>query len=337
MSLPKQVRQQIEDANRIQAELKAAQDAPAPADPTPPEAQPQEPAASVPAAEPATDTPTPAPQPAAPTVDMKAVLELQHQYRTLQGIHKSLRTQNGELQSQVQTLQAQVNALTQEVERARTTPNVPSFVPLTDAEVAEFGPDLISAIERKAQEVAAPLQEELRNAKAQINALQSKDVQLEQSLNGVAQTMQGTEEDRFTARLLALVPEFDVLNTDRNFLSWLSQVDPLDAKKRTLQERLNEATDALDADTVASYFSAFKQLRATSAPTPTPNIAAQAQPASRSAPDLPNKPAGPVWTQERIGQFYADVSKGKYTPQDKQRIEREIFKAQSENRIAVAA
>lgn len=333
--LPKQVRQQIEDANRIQAEMKAAQGAPAPADPAPPEAQPQEPAAAAPVAEPTTTLP-PAAQPA-PVVDVKAVAELQHQYRTLQGIHKSLRAQNGELQSQVQTLQAQVQALTQEVERARTTPAPSSFVPLSDEEVKEFGPDLVSAMERKAQEVAAPLQEELRQAKAQMQALLSKNAQLEQSLNGVAQTMQQSDQDRFSARLLALVPDFDVLNTDGNFLSWLSQVDPLDANKRTLQERLNEAVESLDANTVASFFSTFKQLRVAPAPQSAPDIAAQAQPASRSAPDSPNKPVGQMWTQDRIAQFYADVSKGKVTPQDKQRIEREIFKAQSENRIAVAA
>lgn len=329
MALPKQVRQQIEEAARIGEELAAAAKAPEPAPPAADPAPPQEPPAAP--TEPAAAAPVPAPAPDA------QYQELLQQYRSLQGIHRSLTRSNGELQSQVQTLQAQVRQVTEELERVRNAaPKPPTFNPLTPEEVKDFGPDLISVIERKAQEVAAPLKAELEAARAQLQKFSTRNEELERSLNGMASTAQNAAFEGFKARLVQLVPDVNVLNHDQNFLSWLSQVDPLDTHGRTLQERLDEAVNALNAEAAAGFFSAFKKLAA-ARPQPTDpkaNLAAQAQPESRGGPDAPARSQGKVWTRTEIEAFYTDVSRGKYTPQEKQRIEREIYQAQRDNRIA---
>lgn len=327
MALPKQVRQQIAEANRIEGELKAA--AATPADPTPPPA-PVEPVVAEPAA--AAPAPAPAPQ---PQPDAQYV-ELLQQYRSLQGIHRALVRSNGELQSQAQGLQAQLNTLSTEVEqlRQKPSPTPSSIAPITDEEVREFSPELISVIERKAQMVTAPLNEALAKVSAEAEALKRRNAELEQSLAGVSNAQAEGAQARFLDRLVRLVPEYNELNFDKNFLSWLSQVDPLDARRRTLQDRLNEAVELGDAEAVASYFNTFKALVAAQPQAPKPNLAAQAQPASRSAPDSTPAKNGKVWTEAEIGQFYADVSRGKYTPQDKVRIEKEIYAAQKDNRIA---
>lgn len=70
------------------------------------------------------------------------------------------------------------------------------------------------------------------------------------------------------------------------------------------------------------------------APAQRPDISAQAQPTSRAAPDIAPVNSGKQWTQQGISEFYADVTRGRVTPADKARIEREIFAAQKDNRIA---
>lgn len=333
MALPKQVRQQIAESKRIEGELRAAAETP-PADPAQPPAE--APVAQQPAE----------PAPAAPVAAAKPVPdaryeELLQQHRSLQGIHRTLVRSNENLQSQAQGLQEQYSRLAAEVEQLRTQktpPNpTPSVAPITPEEMREFGPDLINVIERKAQEVAAPLNQALVETRAKAEALERRNAELEQKLNGVSNAQAQSAQDAFQARLLALVPDFNTLNYDKKFLSWLSQVDPLDARRRTLQDRLDEATQVGDADAVASFFNTFKSLVAaapTPAPAPKPDLVAQAQPASRAAPDNAPAKAGRLWTQLEISAFYSDVARGKYTPQDKARIEKEIYAAQKDNRIA---
>lgn len=330
MSLPKQVRQQIADAKRIESEMRSAE---TPVEPTPPPApvNPETPVVAAPAPAPA---PTPAPQ---PQMDSQHA-ELLQQYRTLQGIHRTLQRSNSELQSKAQGLQSQVSELSTEVEQLRAKVSAaptPSVAPVTPEEIKEFGPDLISVIERKAQEVAAPLNQMVASMRAEGEALKQRNAELEQQLNGVTRTQAENAQARFQADLMRLVPDFNTLNFDSNFLSWLSQVDPLDARRRSLQERLNEAVEYGDAEAVAGFFNAFRKVvSAQPAPTPKVDLAAQAQPASRSAPDAAPAVSGRQWTGANIDKFYADVARGKYTPQEKQRIEREIFTAQKDNRIA---
>lgn len=334
MALPKQVRQQIADAKRIEGELKAAQEAApaAPADPTPPTPTP-EPQAAAPA--PAA-TPAPAPAPAAPKPDAQYA-ELLQQHRSLQGIHRGMVRTNNELQSQVQTLQASVQTLTTEVEQLRQRPAQPQTTSsvITDAEVAEFGPDLISVIERKAQQVAAPLNTKLAETTAELEQVKKRNLQLEQSFGEMQHVQQENAQDKFTADLTRLVPNLNALNYDQKFLSWLTQVDPLDARRRTLQQRLDEAVELGDAEAAAGFFRTYLSIVARAAPpAPKTDLSSQAQPVSRPAPDAPPAPAGKRWTQQGISEFYADVARGRFSPADKARIEREIFTAQKENRIA---
>jgi DNA repair exonuclease SbcCD ATPase subunit len=321
MGLPKQVRQQIAEAKRIEDELKAAQAAPPPAQPT--LVKPAEPPVA------AAPAPVPAPQPEA------QYQELLQQYRSLQGIHRTLVRSNSELQSQLQSMQTQVNELTAHAEQVRNAPPPSNPVtPISEAEIKEFGPDLINVIERKAREVAAPLNAALEQANVNMTHMQRRNAELETQLKSVSADQAQTRQSRFESDLVQLVPDFNALNYDNTFLSWLSQVDPLDAHKRTLQERLNEAVSMLDAQAAASYFNAYKKLAAFHAARPKNDISGQAQPASRSAPDVVTQNTGRQWSQGEISQFYSDVARGKVSPQEKARIEGEIFKAQKENRIA---
>lgn len=332
MALPKQVRQQIEDANRIEGEMRAAQAAESSAPAEPASAAPT--VVATPAAEPEAQAPAPAPQPA-PQPDAQYA-ELLQQYRSLQGIHRTLARTNSDLQSQVQTLQASVQSLTGEVERQRQPqPKAQPVSSITDEEVKEFGPDLISVIERKAQEVAAPLNAQLAQAQDTLARLAARNAELEQSLNNVSQVQADTAQTTFVSRLTQLVPDFNVLNYDNNFLSWLSQVNPLDPRKHSLQDQLNDAVQLGDADAAAKFFLTFKSLVAQAqVAKPKPDLAAQAQPTSRAAPDVTPVATGKQWSQADISAFYDGVTRGRYSPAEKARIEKDIYAAQRENRIA---
>lgn len=333
MALPKQVQKQIADANRIEGEIRAAQALEAAAaqpvadaeTPPPDNVETPTAAAEAPAPEPA-PVPAPAPQPDA---QYETLLQ---QYRSLQGIHRTMSRNNSELQSQVQTLQASIQEVKAELERVRqqATP-APA-----DADVGEFDPALISIIDRKAREATAPLNEALAKVTA-------RNAELEQSLASINRDRAESAATAFEDQLSRLVPDINALNYDQNFLAWLSQVDPLDAHKQTLQQRLDEAVRLGDARTAAGFFNTYKSLATAHAapapaPAPKPNLAAQAQPTTRSAPDASSVGnVGRKWAQAEIAAFYDNVTRGKYTPQEKARIEKEIFSAQRDNRIAVEA
>lgn len=341
MPLPKQVQQQIAEAKRIEGEIRDAQTAPPSDESTPPNVS----EAPIAAAEPVVAAPAPvepvAPAPAPQPSVGDQYAELLHQYRTLQGIHRTLVRTNTELQSQVQTLQASVTSMTSEIEQLKQRPAQPSApsAPLSAEEIEQYGEGLISVIERKARELTVPLNEQLSQANQELAKLKEHNTRLEQSLNGVNQQQAETRVNAFQQRLISLVPDINALNYDQGFLTWLAQADPLDARRRTLQQRLDEAVQIGDADAVANFFHTYRRLTTPQPVSPAPSSSsaqmAQAQPMSRSGPDADTSgQSGKRWTQKEIGDFYADVSKGKYSPAEKTRIERDIYAAQKDNRIA---
>lgn len=346
MSLPKQVRQTIDEAKRIEEELRRQRETPAEAPPPaeaqpmaeaqPPEETPAPPAASSEPIE--VSAPPPPEPPATPTVPKSDYDQLAHQYRTLQGIHRSLVQARTELEQRVVALTRELEAVKQQ----QSTPP-PQTQSLTKEEIEEYGPDLIGVIERKAQEVAAPLH-------AQVRLLTERNQFLENSLRSVSQVQATSAEEAFVSGLARLVPDWETTNYDPNFLAWLDLPNPFSVNE-SRKQTLDRAVAHGDFRIAASFFTAFKaesgNLQPSSSapaaqPTPTrqpvqvPPLESQAAPAQRSAPDQTAQARGKIWTQQEVGRFYQDVTNGKYrlNPQEKQRIEREIFTAQKENRIA---
>lgn len=334
MALPKQVRDQIAEAKRIETEMHA---------PPVVEQPPTTPLPSVSGSElPVAATPpiaaTP-PVPAAPQPDEK-YNALMQQYSSLQGVHRTQLRTISEQSEQLAALTQSVQGLTTEVERLRTQPPAPpSIAPITEEEKEKFGPDLLNIIERKAQEVAAPLQGALNKAQTDLAAVVARNAELERALGTVSRAQTDTVQTRFNERVNQLVPDLVAINHDPRFASWLSQVDPMDPQRRTLSQRCDEAVQAFNADAVAAFFNTFKSLLPTTpvpaaAPSPNDTLVLQAQPQSRAAPDAPPAQAGRQFTRAEVSQFYEDVKRGRYTAADKLKLEREIFQAQNENRIA---
>jgi hypothetical protein len=145
--LPSQVKSQIDEAN---AHFKATP----PVDGTP----------SVEAA-PATPPVVAAPAETVLRKDHELVVQ---QLKSLQGIHRSIDTDRAALRAQVATLSETVRALTEQVEQFRTVAQAPKLI--TEAETAEYTPELLDLISRKAQETFGPQIAHLNTIVSQLTA-----------------------------------------------------------------------------------------------------------------------------------------------------------------------
>jgi FtsZ-binding cell division protein ZapB len=314
MTLPKAIQDQIEHADQIVAQLNG--EAPAPAD-TPPQEEPQptEPAPEVvvPKAEPAPVTTPPQPD----------VWETK--YNVLQGKYNAevprLSQQVRELMQANQKLAEDMEAL----KTQRTTADQNSLV--TDADKEAFGSDLVDLAERVARKNLLPLQQELAQLKEENNRLMQ---QVERTGHDVASTAM----EAYTMNLTRLVPNWQDVNVDQGFLTWLGQIDPVFGVER--QAALDRSLERMDATATAAVFNAYlASLPQARKPDPKDELQRQVAPnRSRSA-------AAPVaddwsqkhWTEQEIHQFYMDQRRGVYSPAEADRISNEIDRAVAEGRI----
>jgi hypothetical protein len=125
------------------------------------------------------------------------------------------------------------------------------------------------------------------------------------------------------------------------------QVDPLTGITR--QVYLEDAQRALDARRVSQFFRTWLEANGQAAVAQTngqrkPSAAAselerQVAPGRSKNPGAPNSNKGKVYTPQDITNFFNDVKQGRYKgkEQERDRIERDIFAAQRENRIQTNA
>jgi len=307
MSLPKQVQQQLEEAERLEALVQGQAPDPAPEEPQdPPPAEPATPAEETTSpAEPAAETPTEAPQ------DDK----WEQRYRSLQGTFRAdqerSRAEIAALTRQVETLTAQMADREQPARKSGKTQ-------VTDKDVEDFGPELLDVIRRQAEVVA---EERL----IEVNA---ENARLREQLMGVADRQGMSDRQVFFGQLASLVPDYEDVNLDQGFMDWLAEVDPLSGLPR--QAYLNDAFERMDAQRTATLFNSYKQ--AVSPPQiPTPTAPARnglerhvAPTTARSTTVVPPAAQTKIWTSAEVERFYKDCTSGKYAGRDAERAQTEI-------------
>lgn len=256
--LPDSIQRQIDEADILAAELgqtppseevAGAEPEPQP-DPTPePEITPE-------------PTPEPEPQPEpAPAPDPEPD-KWEARYRTLQSKYDAevprLSQQNAQLGDQLSAIQQQMVDLTEKLNRQPETPEATDTPLISEKDESEFGADLIDMTRRVSRE-------ELGKISGQLNQLASDVSALKTQLETVGSQAHQTTAQIFDGRLLALVPDWETVNTEPEWIKWLEQVDPLSGTTR--QQQLNFAHAQLNADRVAAFFTAYKD---TLAPPPPP-------------------------------------------------------------------
>ena len=349
MALPEQIRKQTEAVQELYKQLNSegaegAENTPSSNDPSPDAGTPAEneaPAANSTVTEnaaPSSGTEQSADDPNSETYAQK--------WRTLQGMYNAevprLHSTNRELQSRVSQMEQLLSTLSAPASQAPNQMQAPVLV--SDREKEEYGESL--DVMRKVS------REELVPMIGKLAALENAISQIATSLNTtvvpqvqrVAHQQAISSEDRFWNSLSNLVPNWQQINNDLEFQSWLLDVDPMSGMNR--QVYLEQAQQNLDVERVASFFSTFSKATGKYQPT------ASAQ-SHRSASELErqvapgrgrgtNSPAGQTsrqYSPEDIKSFFNDVRQGKYKGREaeRDRIERDIFAAQRDGRIVANA
>lgn len=231
----------------------------------------------------------------------------------------------------------QLNERLQALESAQQTQQEQSSEPLVTSQDEEaFGEDLVDLQRRVARQVLdennAQWREREQQLLDQINQLSGK-------MDNVQQRVHQTDEERFYAQLGERVSNWQQVNQDPQFLSWLEQVDPMYGKPR--QALLDDAAQHLDVDRVAAVFEAYQgrqqaQQQEQKRQQTQSELERQTAPNRAKAQDSGASQASgnqKVWSQQEIQKFYDDVIHGRVSGEEQARVEGEINAAVSEGRV----
>jgi len=260
MALPKAVQQQLEEADRIVADINGEKTGEDSSETNPVNQQVDQ---DIQADPPLNDLPpdnTVSQETKQPEVPEE---KWAHKYHTLKGMYDAevprLHSQVREMQTQIQQLIADKAAV--EATKVEQKQVVESLITEQDKEA--FGPDLIDLIERATESKVGTLREREAQLVQEIKELKGQ-------LGSVSERQVVSDKDRFLAGLGQQVSDWESLNVDQGFLAWLQQVDPVYGVPR--QAALSNAYEVLDVTRVANIFKAYKQ---TLPQTPAPSKAKQ--------------------------------------------------------------
>ena len=306
MSLPRAVLEDEEKANRLHEELLKQQQAPANNDGTPPTNEPPQ-GDPPPSNEPPPVPPTPTNDSQTPPASGQDE-NYEHRFKVLQGKYNAeiprLAGENKELKTKLQELEVALEQLKNKPE--------PLVKP---EEIEEYGEGLIDVARRVAREELAAKDAEIKTLKAQIDSLSNV-------------TTQKVEADFFSS-LTSMVPDWEQVNQDPKFLTWLDEVDELTGQTR--QVLLSNAEKSRDAARTAKFFTAFKKTSTSWAANSNAALDSQLTPPTNKAPNTP--PAKKIWTRAEVADFYARARRGDVSDADQVAIEADIMAAQIEGRI----
>lgn len=334
MTLPVQVRQQVENAQKLQEQLSGGQKA-APAESAKPEGSEvaveakAENETAAPAAESTEQVRTPE-KTATPAGDENSPTDAQR-WRSLQGINNSLMQRIRGLEEIIASMQREP---AQPEVRA---PEVAKHVTSKDEE--EYGADMVDFARRAAREELNTVMQTLAQMQRQMQHLST----LAPAVQQVAVKQQATAEERFFEQLGRSVPNWAVINDNPKFHAWLLTPDEMTGITR--QTYLADAQNSFDLHRVVSIFRAWEResgvapaaAQESAQRTTQSQLEKQVAPGRASAATAaPQAKQGKQWTREGIQQFFQDKIRGKYKGReaDAAAMERDIFLAQREGRVS---
>ena len=279
------------------------------------------------------DTPAAAPHQQYPPQEAPQDGNWEQRARTLHGRIEAENRRHREITEQ---MASRITQLEMQLTQTAPTPQPAPRLNVTEQEVADYGEDFISLVQRVAQHTVEgriqPIEGELGRTKAQVG------VQKNQTMHD---------------QMDALFPDWRGLNQYQPFIEWVMLPDAYSGAIR--QRLMQEAWDAGDARRVNAFFQGFlaeeaalnpsggvrQPASAPAAPNGAPaaggpalNLTSLAAPGgARSA--SPSPADKPVYSTEDITRFYTEVAAGKWRHRDADRaaIDMDIHRAQHEGRI----
>lgn len=253
--------------------------------------------------EPAHEEPTPHPD----SEDLRSEMQkMEQRYRSLAGVLRSK-------DEQIQQMQRLLEELGRQQKAQAAEPEAPL---VTDSDRTVVGDEVAAFVQRV---VDTAVKRAVANIETRLQGL-------EEGVGVAQQTAGVSAQHAFFDRLGKLVPEWETLNIDPTFMSWLEASPSRKAK-------FDAAASQFDADEVAVYFNAYKAEAGLASPAEKPKPKKRAQ-GNRAAPPAQNRPQSDkkTWTRQEILDFYAR-GRQLYDAKEYSRLERDIFDAQREGRV----
>lgn len=273
----------------------------------------------------------------------------EHKYKTLQGMYNAdiarLQAANRQYEDRVSQLEQLISSLdTKPQKSTEATPEQQAQRFVTDTDVDEYG-DSIEVMRKVSKEELHPVMSKMAQIERQLTELStSLNSNVLPQVQHVARAQTESATERFWSGLTQRVPNWQQINNDPDFQSWLLQIDPLTG--RTRQSFLEDAQKALSVERVAAFFDTFapqtsQQTGQNADTNGQPNRSAsselekQVSPGRSRSSSKPDDSSPKTYSQSEIKSFYNDVRAGKFKGREKERdrIERDIFAAQREGRI----
>jgi hypothetical protein len=266
--------------------------------------------------------------------DTKEEETFEKRYKTLQGMYNAdttrLRAENQQINQRV----AQLEQLLASLSESAAKPQQTATKLVTEKDIEEYG-DSIEVMRRVTEESLSARDNRIAELEQMIRQMQTSVIpRVEQ----VAHKQAVSSEQMFWSELTAAVPNWRDINADQNFLNWLMEVDPLTGMSR--QTYLEDAQRNLDTRRVVNFFSAWQgNVGQSVAQSPRDAVASeldrQVAPGRSRGGGAPSKDQSKTYAPKDIQKFFDDVRKGVYRGKEaeRDRIERDIFAAQRENRI----
>ena len=315
--LPKAVRQQADDANKLAAEL---------ANPQPTEGQPEEGQPPVEAPVEGTPTEGAAPDgqalPAEDTEPQRSDETWENKFRTLKGKYDAeiprLVQANADLKAELAYLKGKFESLESAAPKpaegeVRKNPKIEEF--------QRDYPDIYEYVMELQKEKVA----------------QAPDI--EDQVKRLTEATQKTAVERFYESLDSSVSDWKEINKDPDFATWLQVEDRYTGASR--YELLSSAYHNMNARVVSNIFQDYKNSKA---PASDPGTRAPVDKSKFTAPsstkrsgeiDLQNQQAKKVYPRSEIDRFYKDAALGRLrlTAEQKAAKENEFFAAMQEGRV----
>lgn len=299
---------------------------------------PPEPGAPEPPVPPVTPEGNPTPpvvDPPAPPDPPAEVIDWEHRFNSMKGRHDKAQESIRQMSDQIQSMQNVIATMSVATPPATKLPaELDPKLLITPQEEAEYGPEFLNLVERKARAATAGLEQQLADLKSQLSNVGGNMAQ------SARDSMFRGLDDQSSG-----VPDWRVINKDPKFLHWLDLPDTYSGAIRL--NLLKAAFERNDTPRVLAFFKGFLAEEAAldpatrgpgipPVPTPTSKVPLESLAAPGRAKTAAEIPAEkPIVTRPYITQFYAEVAAGKYrgNEPEKNRIENEIFAAQREGRI----
>jgi len=260
---------------------------------------------------------------------------LEQKYKTLQGMYNA---EIPRLNADKRDLTDRISNLEQLLGSVSPAPTAEQQIPepvnlITDQDREDYG-DSIDVMRRVSKEESNTSNQRIAQLEQVIQQLQSNVIP---RVDMVANQQAQSNEQAFWSDLSTMAPEWQDINNDPDFQTWLLDTDPLTGISR--QTYLEDAQSNFDSRRVANFFSSWADTHGIPQARTTASTASQLEKqVSPGRGKNTSTLAGTntkTYTPDTIKTFFDQVREGYYKGNDSERakIERDIFAAQQDGRI----